>query len=94
MRISILQIKKLSLREVPGGPVVGIHLPVQGTWVQSLVGELRPHMLPGNQAHTTATEPTQHSCWAHVPQQERPKGCNEEPVCHSEDPGQPKHKLK
>ena len=25
-----------------------IHLPMQGTWIQSLLGELRPHMLQGN----------------------------------------------
>lgn len=27
-----------------------VHLPVQGTWVQSLVGDLGPHMLQGNRA--------------------------------------------
>ena len=33
---------------MPGGPAVKtLALPVQGTWVQSLVGELRPHMPQG-----------------------------------------------
>ena len=33
----------------PGGPVVKTVLPMQGAWVQSLVRELRSHML-----HSTA----------------------------------------
>ena len=34
-------------RDFPGTPVVGTLLPLQGVWVQSLVGELRSHMLCG-----------------------------------------------
>ena len=30
--------------DFPGSPVIKIWIPVQGTWVQSLVGELRSHM--------------------------------------------------
>ena len=30
--------------DFPGGPAVKTVLPLQGTWVQSLVGELRSHM--------------------------------------------------
>ena len=33
--------------EFPGGPVVKAELPLQGTWVQFLVSELRSHMLCG-----------------------------------------------
>ena len=42
-------LRKQSLQDFPGGPVVKrIHLPRQGTWVQSLVRELRSYMLQGN----------------------------------------------
>ena len=34
---------------------LGIYLPMQGTWVRALVGELRPHV--NNEAVSTATEP-------------------------------------
>ena len=36
-------IKKFRRGEFPGGP----KLPLQGAWVRSLVGELRPHKLRG-----------------------------------------------
>ena len=39
-------------RDCPGMPLVGqwlrIYLPMQGTWVPSLVQELRSHMLGSN----------------------------------------------
>ena len=55
------------------------HLPAQGTWVWSLVRELRSHMLQGNQAHTaqlekpahSATEPHSRTGEALAPQPER-----------------------
>ena len=48
--------------DLPSGPVVKNPLPMQGIQVQSLVGELRSHILRGNQA------------W--VPQLEKPTHCN------------------
>ena len=39
---------KAVMGDFPGGPVVRICLPVQGTQVQSLVGDLRSHMLRSN----------------------------------------------
>ena len=41
-------LKCLIFRNFPGGPVVKKPLPMQGTWVRSLVEELRPHMPQGN----------------------------------------------
>ena len=35
-------------RVFPGGPVVRIHLAMQGTQVQPLVREMRPHMSRSN----------------------------------------------
>ena len=35
-------------RDLPGGPVLRIHLAMPGTSVQSLMGELRSHMLWNN----------------------------------------------
>ena len=55
-----------------------ICLPMQGTRVRSLVGELRSHM-PWNSRATT-TEPE--CSGAHVPQLERP--CTLEPTHHNE----------
>ena len=40
--------RKQTYGDFPGGPGVGIHLPMQGTRVRSLVGELRSHMPQGN----------------------------------------------
>ena len=42
-----------------------IHLPMQRTWIQYLVRELRSHMMQGNQVHIPQQE-------ALVPQQEKP----------------------
>ena len=71
------------MRDFPGGPVVKNPLPMQGTRVRSLVGELRSHMPWGNYAHapqllsmeaTTREpacrnkEPTHHSGGSHMPQ--------------------------
>ena len=36
---------KIFIRDFPGGPVVESLLPLQGTWVQSLVREIRSCML-------------------------------------------------
>ena len=44
-----------------------IHLPMQGTWVRSLVRELRSHMLRGNLAH--------------IPRQEKPAHLNKRNPC-------------
>ena len=49
----------------PGGAVVENCLPVQGTWVQSLVGEPRSHMPWSN-------EPTHHNYWACTKQSTAP----------------------
>ena len=38
---------KICFRDFPGGPVVKTMLSLQGTQPQSLVRELRPHMLHG-----------------------------------------------
>ena len=54
-----------------------IYLPMQGTWLRALVGELRSHVPRGNQAcmpqpeslHVATTEPARSG--AHVPQLER-----------------------
>ena len=49
-------------RDFPGGPAVKNCLPVQGMQVQSLVVEVRFHLLRGIEApKTAATEPTHHS---------------------------------
>ena len=37
--------------DFPGGPVVKNPVSSEGTWVRSLVRELRPHMLLDSEAH-------------------------------------------
>ena len=49
-----------------------IHLPMQGMWIQSLVGKLRSHMPQGNWASAPQLE-RRHAPWeAHVPEQKNP----------------------
>ena len=36
--------KETNFWKAPGGPVIDSMLPMQGAWVQSLVGELRSHI--------------------------------------------------
>ena len=45
--IHFLEFQWSKARDFPGGLVVRLHLLMQGEQVQSLVGELRPHMLQG-----------------------------------------------
>ena len=49
MHVSVcfLEFQWSKARDFPGGPVVRLHLLMQGVQVQSLVGELRPHMPQG-----------------------------------------------
>lgn len=42
--------------DLPSGPVLRSHLPTQGTWVQTLVKELRPHMPRGTAKPMTQRE--------------------------------------
>ena len=59
-----------------------IHLPMQRTWIQSLVRELRSHMMQGNQVHRPQQE-------ALVPQQEKSVHHNQrKPMYHNKDPAQ------
>ena len=51
-----IRIKNRQRRDFPSGPWLRIFLPVQWTWVWSLVQELRSHMPWG--PSTTTTEPT------------------------------------
>ena len=51
--------QKRKERDFPGSPVVKISLPMQGTPVRPLVGNLRSHMLWG-------TKPTCCNYWAHT----------------------------
>ena len=39
---------KEEIRDLSGGPVLRIHLPMQGTRVRSLVGALKSHIPVGN----------------------------------------------
>ena len=56
----------------PGGPVVRIHLPIQGIQVRPVVGELRfPRATEQLSLCTATTEPV-HSR-AHTPQPENPR---------------------
>ena len=48
-----------------------IHLPVQGTWAQTLVGEVGSHMPPGNYAHGPQLLKPR-SSRTRAPQQEKP----------------------
>ena len=43
-RVPLSHEKVMLVRDFPGSPVVKTSPPVQGVWVQSLVGELRSHM--------------------------------------------------
>lgn len=62
-----------------------IHLVKQGTWVQSLAGELGSHMPRGSWAHTpTTSEPA--ISGAHGPQLERSLGtATKDPSCLTKD---------
>ena len=42
--------------DFPDGPLLRIHLPMQGIWVRSLVRELRSHTLWSNYAHIPQLE--------------------------------------
>ena len=57
----------------PGGTVVWIRLPMQGTWVRALVRE--------DPTCHGATKPVRHNYWAHVPQLLKP--VHLEPVLHN-----------
>ena len=55
-------------------------LPVQGTWVWSLIRKLRSHMSQGS--------------WAHAPQLERsPRATTKDPKCHNSDLTKSKIKI-
>ena len=62
-----------------------IHLPMQGTWVRSLVGELRSHMPWGNEAHMSpllsphALEPACHNERSCVKKKKKKK----DPACRN-----------
>ena len=47
----------------PGGPVVKTVLPMQRTWVPSLVGELRSHLLHGLTEKNKKTKPLEYPLW-------------------------------
>ena len=61
---------KLSLQDFPGGQGLRACLPMQGTWVQSLIqGDLTCH---------TATKPARCNCWAGALE---PRSCNDWGSC-------------
>ena len=91
---------RLQSRDFPGGTVVKNRLPMQGTWVQTLIWEDPTCHRTTKPVHhnywACALEPTSHNYWAHVPQllkpmQLEPVLCNkrshrnEKPVHHDEE---------
>ena len=82
-----------------------IHLPMQGTWVRTLVQEdptCHGATKPGHHNYWACSlEPVSHNCWARTPQLLKPVRLepvlcnkrsrrNEKPTHHNEDPTQPK----
>lgn len=88
-----LQTLKNAPEDFPGGPVVGVHLPVEGTEVQSLLQE-GPQSVEQLSLRTTSTEATAResrtaSTWACPPLAKTRK-----PMQGNKDPVQPINSLK